>query len=108
MNVKFVSKNSRQSETLMETMTPGRIYAVAGGNDINEIMLFDNQNKRNKVLERDKRTGVWHVHYGYEHGEYGHNLHEPLSEADQRMIDRSLTIWKNRNRTSGRTGVRQP
>lgn len=29
-NVKFIKKNDRQSEPLMETMTKGRVYATVG------------------------------------------------------------------------------
>ena len=58
-NIKFVSKVSRQSETLMETMTKGRVYVEVGGKDLLRIVFFDENNKRNHVIERDKRTGEW-------------------------------------------------
>ena len=32
-NIKFVTKSDRTSETLMETMTPGRVYVTVGGKD---------------------------------------------------------------------------
>lgn len=51
-NIKFVEKNTRQSEDLMETMTPGRIYAVVGGEDVIRIVFFDENNKRNKFVWR--------------------------------------------------------
>ena len=44
-NIKFVTKNTRNSETLMETMTPGRVYAEVGGNDLLRIVFFDENNK---------------------------------------------------------------
>ena len=37
-NIKFVSKNKRTSETLMETMTKGRIYVEVGGEDLLRII----------------------------------------------------------------------
>ena len=41
-NIKFVSKNGRNSETLMETMTHGRVYAHVEGGDLKAIVYFDN------------------------------------------------------------------
>ena len=47
-NIKFVKKNNRDSETLMETMTKGRVYVTVGGDDLLSITYFDKENKRNK------------------------------------------------------------
>jgi len=33
-NIKYVQRNPDAKEALMETRTPGRIYATVGGNDI--------------------------------------------------------------------------
>ncbi len=93
--VKFVTKTSRQSEPLMETMTKGRIYATIGGNNINAITFFDNKNRRAVVLERDKKTDTWHKHYGYEHAERGKN-HETLNDADKEVIAKIKQMWNNR------------
>lgn len=95
-DIKFVQKNTRQSEPLMETMTEGRIYAEVGGNDVIRIVQFDADNKRNKVIEKDKRTGEWHVHNGYLHTEYSEEHRDPLNNEDQELLDRILSIWSNR------------
>ena len=51
-NIKFVQKNNPDSETLMETMTPGRVYAVVGKtNGIQSIVYFDNEGKRSKQID---------------------------------------------------------
>ena len=50
-NVKFVSKNEMDSETLMETMTRGRVYAHVEGDDLKSIVYFDNENKRSKQID---------------------------------------------------------
>ena len=97
-NIKFVQKNNRQSETLMDTMTKGREYVEVGGNDLLRIITFGDNNERNVVLERDKRTGVWHKHLGYLHAERGKEVHEPLSDADKKHIEEIKRIWYNRNR----------
>lgn len=95
-NVKFVEKTG--TETLMETMTPGRTYVQIGGDEPIRIILNDNQNKRTKVIEKDKSAGEWHVHYGYEHSEYSETNHSSLSYADKKYLERILEIWHNRNR----------
>ena len=94
-NIKYVSKNTRQSEDLMETMTPGRVYVTVGGTEPNRITFFDNANMRSKVIEKDKRTGTWHVHSGYYHGENSNQHWEDLTEADQALIDRVIQLWHN-------------
>ena len=92
-NIKFVSKNKRSSETLMETMTEGRIYVEVGGNDLLRIISFDESNKRNHVIERDKRSGEWHVHNGYFHAEHGTSQHEPLNDIDKRLLEKVRKLW---------------
>lgn len=98
-NIKFVSKNNRTSETLMETMTKGRVYVEVGGNDLLRIVSFDENNKRNHVVERDKRSGEWHVHNGYFHSENGKSQHEPLSDADKHLLEKVHKLWYNKNGT---------
>lgn len=57
--MKFVENNKGigNREPLMETMTPGRIYVQVGGNDLLRIVSFDKSNKRNRVIEKDKKSG---------------------------------------------------
>lgn len=97
-NVKFVQKNSRKSESLLETMTPGRVYAEVGGKDLLRIIFFDSENKRNRVIEHDKRNNTWHVHEGYYHTEYSDNEHEDLTERDKKILARVRSIWDNQNK----------
>ena len=70
-NVKFVSKNSRQSEPLMETMTRGRVYARVEGDDLKSIVYFNTENKRVKQIDIDhQHKGTRpHTHHGYDHSE---------------------------------------
>jgi len=97
-NIKFVSKNSRQSESLMETMTKGRVYVTIGGDEIKSITYFDNDNKRVKEINLDhQHNGMKpHTHHGYFHnendGEKGAT--NPTTE-EQQMIDRVTQIWEN-------------
>jgi hypothetical protein len=94
-NIKFVTKNTRDSETLMETQTPGRIYVEVGGKDLLRVVFFDKDNRRNHVIERDKRTNEWHTHNGYLHSEYGGAQHEPLSDDDKQILAKIKKLWYN-------------
>lgn len=49
-NIKFVAKTSRQSETLMETRTKGRIDATVGGNKLVRL-TFHNDNTMTIIRE---------------------------------------------------------
>ena len=98
-NFKFVSKNNRSSEALMETMIKDRIYAVVGGNDLLRIISFDDNNMRNHVIERDKRSGEWHVHNGYFHAENGKSQHEPLKDLDKDLLEKVHKLWYDKKGT---------
>ena len=97
-NIKFVKKQARESEPLMETMTEGRIYVHVGGDDLLRIVFFDENNKRNRVLEREKRNNTWHVHEGYFHTEYGEEKHGTPTEEDEKIIAKVTEAWNNRSR----------
>jgi len=95
-NIKFVRKNNRVSESLLETMTEGRIYVEVGGKDLLRIIAFDKNNRRNHVIERDKLSGEWHVHNGYYHAEDGKSRHEPLNDKDKILLDKVYKLWHNK------------
>ncbi len=92
-NVKFVSKNSRDSETLMETMTRGRVYVHVELDEIKSIVYFDNENKRSKQIDMDHaHLGISpHAHDGYFHSEFRKNL----TTEERAMVDRVVTEWEN-------------
>lgn len=71
-NVKFIEKVTRESETVMETMSKGRVYANVAGNEVVKITYFDNNNKRVKTIDLDfpHKGMLPHVHHGYLHNEY--------------------------------------
>ena len=97
-NVKFVTNIGKNYEPLMETRTEGRVYVQVGGNDIIRIVFMDGQNKRNKVIEQDKRSKEWHVHHGYFHTENSEKEHEPLSARDRQYLEKIKRIWHNRSK----------
>lgn len=95
-NIKFVTKVNRQSETLMETMTKGRVYVTVGGEDLLKVIYFDNDNKRVKEINLDhSHEGMRpHVHHGYEHAENdGPKGGSNLTPEEKRMVDRVTKIW---------------
>lgn len=95
-NVKFVSKNNRNSETLMETMTRGRVYAHVEGDDLKSIVYFDNSGLRSKQIDLDHaHLGVSpHAHDGYFHSEFRKNL----TTEERAMVDRVIRIWEDYKR----------
>ena len=97
-NIKFVTKNSRQSETLMETMTEGRVYVTVGGNDLLQVIYFETDNKRAKTIDLDRpHNGMLPlVHHGYEHNENdGPKGATGLTPKEKQMVDRVTKIWYN-------------
>lgn len=92
-NIKFVSKNTRQSEPLMETMTQGRVYAHVEGGELKSIVYFDTENKRSKQIDfGHMHLGVSpHVHEGYLHEDYRKNL----TTKERNMVDRVLKAMEN-------------
>ena len=97
-NIKFVEKNFRQAETLMETMTEGRVYVTVGGQDLLQVIYFDTENKRAKTIDLDRpHNGVLpHVHHGYEHNEKdGPKGATGLTPKEKQMVDRVTKMWYN-------------
>lgn len=97
-NIKFVKKNERTSENLLETVTPGRVYVTVGGNELQNITYFDRANKRNKVinLNHPHKREQPHVHHGYFHNENdGPKGATRLSDKEKRMVDRVKRLWDN-------------
>lgn len=97
-NIKFVTKTDRTSETLMETMTPGRVYVTVGGNDLLSIMYFDSANKRVKSIDLDHphKKMKPHTHHGYRHSENdGPKGASNLTTEEKKMVERVCELWYN-------------
>lgn len=99
-NVKFVEKNFPGAETLMETMTRGRVYAVIDRGEVKSIVYFDADNKRTKQIDlREHRGKNPHVHRGYLHNEYSSsNDATGLLPKERQMVERILREWDNYKR----------
>ena len=97
-NIKFITKNSRNSETLMETMTKGRVYVTVRGNDLKSIVYFDGENKRVKQIDLDTpHKGVTpHTHHGYRHNENDSAKgYSNLTTEERAMVDRVQKLWND-------------
>lgn len=95
-NIKFVEANSRTSESLFETMTAGRVYAVAGGNDLLKIIYFDKNGRRVKQIDLNHpHKGIEpHTHHGYNHNENDSVKGAAhLIPAEKRMVERVRGVW---------------
>ncbi len=100
-NIKFVTKNSRDSETLMETMTKGRVYVHVEGSDIKSVVYFDKNNKRAKQVDLDHAHKGYspHVHRGYFHNENdSRDQRVALTPKEEKMVERIIKTWNNRKR----------
>lgn len=97
-NIKFVTKNERDSETLMETMTTGRVYVNVGGDQLLSVTYFDTKNKRTKVIDlsHPHKGQQPHVHHGYLHNENdGPKGAANLAPKEKRMVERVRKLWYN-------------
>ena len=99
-NIKFVQKNSRTSETLMETMTKGRVYVTVGGNNLLQIVYFDQNLKRSKTIDlshtHDGKNP--HTHHGCNHnGNDSVKGYANLTTREKKMVERVKNIWYNRH-----------
>lgn len=95
-NIKFVTKNYRAAETLMETMTKGQVYVTVGGPDILQIIYFDKDNKRTKTIDMDHSHDkkIPHVHHGYIHAENdGPKGYSNLTPQEKKMVEKVEKLW---------------
>lgn len=95
-NIKFVESNGRTSESLFETKTRGRVYAVVGGKDLLKIVYFDNKNRHTKEINfGHKHAGMDpHVHHGYNHNENDSSKGAAnLTPKEKKLVERVEKTW---------------
>ena len=100
-NIKFVEKNGRGSETLMETMTPGRVYVHVESGELRSIVYFDRNNKRSKQIDLDHvhRGEKPHTHHGYFHNENDSKKGAArITPEEARMVESVRRIWEDKQR----------
>lgn len=97
-NIKFVEANSRNVESLHETMTKNRVYVRVGSDNIIQILYYDSENKRKKTIDlKHNHNGMKpHVHHGYEHNEYDNEKGATrLTDKERKMVDKVYKLWDN-------------
>lgn len=90
--------NSRDSESLFETKTRGRVYVTVGGAELLRVTYFDAENKRIKQIDlTHSHKGMKpHVHHGYEHNEKdGAKGATRLTTQEKKMIASIKQQWYN-------------
>ena len=96
-NIKFVKQNRTDAETLMETMTKGRVYVIVNNkNELRNITYFDNELKRNKVIDlRHTHKGMKpHTHHGYLHNENDSQKGAAnLTTKERNLVDKINKSW---------------
>ena len=101
-NVKFVTRNSRGSETVLETMTRGRAYGVLNSKgNIGSIVYLDNEHRRSKRIDLDRRHRgmIPHTQHGYMRDDLdGKKKASRLTPEEKKMVKRVLGLWDNRKR----------
>lgn len=94
-SVKFVEKSTKGSETLMETATPGRVYAyVNPQGKLSSLTMFDGGNMRSTQIDLlHSHDGMKpHAHDGYEFKKGDHKA-RPLTERERDLLDTVLGEW---------------
>lgn len=101
-NIKFVEPRPGATESLLETMTRGRVYVLVGDKGLKNITYFDNNLKKTKRIDLD------HSHKGLkphvQHGYYSNEIDvktgvkkgaTKLTTKEQKMVDRVNKLWDN-------------
>ena len=100
-NIKFITQNRPDAETLMETMTRGRVYVLVNkDNNLRNITYFNNELGRNKVIDlRHSHKGMKpHTHHGYIHNENDSSKGASnLTTEERAMVDKVTQLWYKYN-----------
>lgn len=98
-NIKFVKQKTGANESLLETMTRGRVYVLVGDKGLKSIIYFDNNLKRSKRIDLDHshqkmKPHVQHGYYGTsdKNGKAGANK---LTPQEKKMVERIEKMWDN-------------
>ena len=101
-NIKFVKARPNAKESLLETMTPGRVYVLVGDKGLKSIIYFDNNLKRNKRIDLDHwhKAIRPHVQHGYFDNEYDIAAGvkagaTDLTRSEKAMVARVTDLWDN-------------
>ena len=102
-NIKFVKLKEGAKESLLETMTRGRVYVLVGEKGPKNIAYFDNDLKRAKRIDLDHSHSKLKPHV--QHGYYGEDTKNgkrgaaKLTPEEKKMVERVGKLWDNYNKS---------
>lgn len=99
-NIKIVEPREGNEETLIETMTRGRVYGVLNSKgEVGTIVYFDNEGKRTKRIDLDHKHAKMqpHTQHGYmNEGPDGKSGASRLTPEEKAMVERVTRLWDNK------------
>ena len=98
-NIKFVeAKTEKQPETLLESMTPGRIYVLVNrdNGNLKSIIYMGDDGLRTKRVDLDHyhEKAKPHAHDGHLEGVF----RSKLGKSEAKMVDDVLSAWQDYKR----------
>ncbi|MEC4272736.1 hypothetical protein VJ923_06160 [Adlercreutzia sp. R25] len=97
-DLKLVVANSKEAETLVESMTPGRIYAVVNqkNGNLKSVIFNGGDGKRAKRVDLDHfhEKKKPHAHDGYLDGVFRGDL----TQEESAVVDRAISLWETYRR----------
>ena len=100
-NIKIVEATDDNVESLLETMTRGRVYGLVNSKgNLGTIVYFDNDGKRTKRIDLDHshKKMMPHTQHGYLNEGYdGKKGASRLTPEEKLMVERVSKLWDNRN-----------
>lgn len=99
-NIKIVEAREGSKESLLETMTRGRVYGLVNSKgNLGSIVYFGNDGKRVKRIDLDHSHKKMkpHTQHGYLNEGYdGKKGASRLTPEEKRMVERVSKLWETR------------
>lgn len=101
-NIKFVKAKTGSEESLLETMTAGRVYVLVGDKGPKSIIYFSKGLRRNKRIDLDHWHKAMRPHV--QHGYYDNETDKAagvkagatkLNPDEKKMVERVTNLWDN-------------
>lgn len=101
-NIKIIDAKHSDVETVVETMTRGRVYGILNSKgNLGSIVYFDDENKRSKRIDLDHihKKMIPHTQHGYmTGGNDGKKGASSLTPNEKKMVERIRRLWENKKR----------
>lgn len=100
-NIKIVEAREGSEESLLETMTRGRVYGLVNSKgNLGSIVYFGNDGRRVKRIDLDHshRKMKPHTQHGYLNEGYdGRKGASKVTSEEKRMVERVKKLWETRD-----------